>query len=121
VGVDVVHSFGARGYPLDQSLAGLWRPAPTFIHGNGAKPWIIFHETHVPKLSFYNGSTTLIAKLSPYTAMCRRYSSQIGVATPWLRAAFDCGNCNFGMGAPLFAGTVDYRDADRSHGLEYIE
>jgi hypothetical protein len=83
-GVDVVHSFGARGYTLDKRLAGLFRQPPTFIHGNGAKPWIVFHETHVSKLSFYNGSTTLIAELSPYTAMCRRYRAQIGVATPWL-------------------------------------
>ena len=83
-GVDVIHSFGARGYPLDKRLAGMFRKTPTFIHGNGAKPWIVFHEDHVPKLRFYNGASRLIAEVSPYTALCRHHRWKIGLSTPWL-------------------------------------
>uniref|UniRef100_B8HVY9 Nucleotide-diphospho-sugar transferase domain-containing protein n=1 Tax=Cyanothece sp. (strain PCC 7425 / ATCC 29141) TaxID=395961 RepID=B8HVY9_CYAP4 len=89
-GVDIIHCGGALGYSFSERVRGLLRPVPTFIHGLGGKPWILFHEQNVPSFSFYTSRRQMLLEISHYMSLCRSYRAELGLSTPWLerRSAF---------------------------------
>ncbi|GFE68196.1 hypothetical protein [Chroococcus sp. FPU101] len=85
-GINVIHCGGALGYSLRERFIGLFKSIPTFIHGIGCKPWIMFHENHTPRFCWYPGLRRLLVETSPYMALCRSYESEVEFHTlpAWL-------------------------------------
>lgn len=82
-GVDVIHSGGALAYSLVERLGGLFRRVPPFIHGQGAKPWMMFDPAANLKGRFWF-YRRLLMEVSPYLAQARRNRPELGSPAPWL-------------------------------------
>lgn len=82
-GRDVIHSGGALAYSLKERLAGMSGPIPPIIHGQGAKPWIMFVHTAELTGRFW-AYRRLLQEVSPYMALSRRYRDQLGMPCPWM-------------------------------------
>jgi hypothetical protein len=82
-GRDVIHSGGALAYSLGERLAGLFRRIPPLVHGQGAKPWMMF-DPAANLGGWFWFYRRLLMEVSPYLALARRHRAELGVPCPWL-------------------------------------
>lgn len=85
-GLDVLSAGGALAYSLADRLRGLLRPIPTFLHGQGTKPWWVLDAQSFPHCRgwFYTYRRWL-QEVSPYFAEARTYHAELGgVDSKWM-------------------------------------
>jgi hypothetical protein len=84
-GKEIIHCGGVRTYTLGERLELLFGPAPTFLHSNGMKPWIMFHPHNRENVKgMYWQLRKWLVETSPYVTEARSYRDEVGLAMPWL-------------------------------------
>lgn len=82
-GLDIIHSGGALAYSFSERMRGISNPVPPFVHGQGAKPWIMFDRS-VGLTGWFWFYRRLLMEVSPYISLARAYRSRLGVPCPWM-------------------------------------
>jgi hypothetical protein len=116
----VIHTGGARTYPLGHRLAGLFRRIPPFVHSSGPKPWIVLNPRNKGLTGRFWALQRIILEASPYTAVAKKYERWLGTDSTWMRYSspagrilrlLGCGHYALrGMPLALIAATISFFD-----------
>jgi hypothetical protein len=85
-GRDVIHAGGALAYSVGERVRGLFAPKPTFLHGQGTKPWWVFDPASLREhRGWFLTYRRWLQEVSPYVAEARKYRGELGgLDRPWL-------------------------------------
>jgi len=83
-GKDIIQYFGSHGYTISERLSNVLIGGPTFIHSQGAKPWVHNWQRRTAR-SVRESWEMLHLDLSPYTLTARKYRDNLGSDTSWMQ------------------------------------
>lgn len=80
-GREIIHCNSFTSFSLGERLGCVLRRVPFFIHGQGAKPWVMLrpevcHET--------SHRQRLTQELSAFRILARRHCTEMGIDCPWM-------------------------------------
>ena len=96
-GKDIIQYFGSHGYTISERLSNVLLGAPTFIHSQGAKPWIQDWQRRTTR-SVRESWEMLHLDLSPYTLVARKYRENLDCDTSWMQSHSTFGSFLRGLG-----------------------
>ena len=101
-GADIIQYFGPYGFTLAERAVCMARGMPTFIHSQGAKPWL--KSNTVEPSGFRRKLEALYLDLSPYTLAAIALSSSSDRTWTRPRSAASSTLRNLAFGSPPLAG-----------------
>jgi hypothetical protein len=99
-GREIIHCNSLTSFSVSERLRCLTAPIPYFIHGQGAKPWVVLDAKYRAGFPLHQ---RLVQELSPYRVLARKYENEMDCECEWMRVNSWLGCLLGGLGCGHYA------------------